>query len=143
MLEDFGERLFPVECLRVNAQVVDDAVADADRVVEAGEGFAALGGFDPEAEAADLDRFVVEVDAVEVVFEDPAVEVEERTMAAELVQAVVGMLVDGVQLIEGFDEKRAATAGGVENAEGERSSCQASQKSIRAVLGPLASASRS
>ena len=66
----------------------------------------------------DFDGLVVEVDAVQVVFEDPLVEVEQRAVAAELVEAVVGVLVDGVELVEGFDEERAAAAGGVEDAQG-------------------------
>ena len=97
--------------------VVDDAVADADGVVEAGEHLAAAGGLDPEAEAADLHRLFVQVDAVEVVLEDVAVEVEQGPLAAQFFEPVVRVLVRLIELLEGFDEKRAAAAGGVEDAD--------------------------
>ncbi len=63
--EDFGEGGLPVEGLGVDGGVGDDAVALADGVVEGGEGLAVGGGFDPEAELADLDGLGVEVHAVE------------------------------------------------------------------------------
>jgi len=53
-------------------------------VVEAGEGFAARGGLDPEAELANLDGLGIEVHAVEIVLKDLAVEVEEGALAAEV-----------------------------------------------------------
>jgi hypothetical protein len=59
-------------------------------VVEAGQLLAARGGLDPEAELADLDGLGVEVHAVEVVLQDLAVEVEERALAAEFLEAGVG-----------------------------------------------------
>ena len=98
----------------MNGRVGDDAVADANRVVEAGQRLAALGRLDPEAEPADFDGFLVQVDAVEVVFQNPLVEVEQRAMAAQLVQPVVRPFVGRVQLVEGFDQERAAAAGRVE-----------------------------
>ena len=97
--------------------VSDDAVALADRVVEAGQAFAARCGLDPEAELADLNGFGVEVHAVEVVLEDLAVEVKEGALAAQLFEPGVGGFIDGVELVEGLDEESAAAAGGVEDAE--------------------------
>ena len=49
--------------------------------------------------------------------EDLAVEVEEGALAAEFLEPGVGEVIDGVELVEGFDENRAAAAGRVENAE--------------------------
>src|SRR5258708_1015404 len=85
-------------------------------MVEAREGRAALRRFDPQAEPADFNRLFVEVDAVQVVFENPFVEVEERPMATELGEAIVRPLVRGVQLIEGLNEECSAATGRVENA---------------------------
>ena len=115
--EDFGEGGLPVEGFGMHRRVADDAVALADGVVEAGQLFAARGGLDPEAELADLDGLLVQVHAVEVVLQDLAVEVEEGALAAEFLQPGVGQVIDGVELVEGFDENRAAAAGQVENAE--------------------------
>ena len=78
---------------------------------------AARGGLDPEAELADFDGLVVQVHAVEVVLEDLPVEVEEGALAAQFLQPGVGGFIGGVELVEGLDEKRAAAAGRVENAE--------------------------
>ena len=66
---------------------------------------------------ADLDGLFVQVHAVEVVLQDLAVEVEEGALAAEFLEPGVGEVIDGVELVEGFDENRAAAAGGVENAQ--------------------------
>src|SRR5664279_1780330 len=97
--------------------VADDAVALADGVVEAGQAFAARGGLDPEAELADLDGLGVEVHAIEVVLEDLPVEVEEGALPAQFLQPGVGGFIEGVELVEGLDEERAAAARRVENAE--------------------------
>ena len=51
LLEDLGEGGLPVERPGMDGRVGDDAVADADGVVEAGQRLAALGGLDPEAQA--------------------------------------------------------------------------------------------
>jgi hypothetical protein len=59
-------------------------------VVEAGQLLAARCGLDPEAELADLDGLLVHVHAVEVGLENPAVEIEEGALAAELLQPGVG-----------------------------------------------------
>ena len=67
----------PVERLGMDAPVGDDAVAHADRVVQAGQCLAPLGRLDPEAEPADLDRLLVEVHAVRGV-ESPKSWVESR-----------------------------------------------------------------
>ena len=107
----------PVESLGMHRRVADDAVALADGVVEAGQALAARGGLDPEAELADLDGLGVEVHAVEVVLEDLPVEVEEGALAAQFLQPGVGDFIEGVELVEAFDEERAAPAGRVENAE--------------------------
>jgi hypothetical protein len=101
----------------MDRRVADDAVALADGVVEAGQLFAARGGLDPEAELADLDGLGVEVHAVEVVLEDLPVEVEEGALAAQFLQPGVGGFIEGVELVEGLDEERAAAAGRVENSE--------------------------
>ena len=101
----------------MHRRVADDAVALADGVVEAGQLFAARGGLDPEAELADLDGLRVEVHAVEVVLENLPVEIEQGALAAEFLQPGVGKVIDGVELVEGFDENRAAAAGQVENAQ--------------------------
>ena len=73
--------------------------------------FAARGGLDPEAELADLDGLGVEVHAVEVVLEDLPVEVEESALAAEFLEAGVGVFVGGVELVKGLDQNGAAAAG--------------------------------
>ncbi len=96
----------------------DDAVADADAVVEAGENLAPLGGLDPEAEPADLDGFLVEIHAVEVVLQDLPVEIEKRPRAPEFFQPVVRPLVGVVELLERLDQERPAAAGGVEQLDG-------------------------
>jgi hypothetical protein len=101
----------------MHGAVADDAVAFADGVVEAGELFAASGGFDPETELADLDGLGIQVDAVEIVLENLAVEIEKGALAAKFFEAGIGNFVKGVKLIEGFDEKSAATAGGVQDTE--------------------------
>jgi hypothetical protein len=44
-------------------------------------------------------------------------EVAEVALAAEFLQPGVGEFIDGVELVEGFDENRAAAAGRVEDAE--------------------------
>ena len=49
--------------------------------------------------------------------QDLPVEVEEGALAAEFLQPGVGEVIDGVELVEGFDENRAAAAGRVENAQ--------------------------
>jgi len=97
--------------------IADDAVAFADGVVEAGQALAARGGLDPEAELADLDGLGIQVHAVEVVLEDLPVEVEEGALAAQFLQPGVGGFIEGVELVEGLDEERAAAAGRVENSE--------------------------
>jgi hypothetical protein len=45
------------------------------------------------------------------------VEIEEGALAAQFLQPGVGEVIDGVELVEGFDENRAAAAGRVEDAE--------------------------
>jgi len=62
----------------------------AGGVVEAGQLLAAGGGLDPEAELADLNGFLVQVHAAEVVLEDLAVEIEEAALAAEFLKPSVG-----------------------------------------------------
>jgi hypothetical protein len=74
-------------------RIADHAVPLADAVIEAGEGLAVDGGLDPEAELADLDGLGVEIDAVEIVLEDLAVEIEEGALAAQLFKAGIGGLV--------------------------------------------------
>ena len=101
----------------MHRRVADDAVALADGVVEAGQALAAHGGLDPEAELADLDGLGVEVHAVEVVLQDLPVEVEEGALSAQFLEPGVGDFIEGVELVEGLDEERAAAAGRVENAE--------------------------
>jgi hypothetical protein len=64
-----------------------------------------------------LDGLGVEVHAVEVVLENLPVEVEEGALAAEFLQPGVGQFINGVELVEGFDENRAAAASEVENAQ--------------------------
>jgi hypothetical protein len=64
-------------------RIVDDTVAFADGVVEAGEDFTACGGFDPEAEPANLDGLGIEVHAVEVVLENLAVEIEDGALKTQ------------------------------------------------------------
>ena len=92
------------------------------------------GGLDPEAELADLDGLGVEVHAVEVVLEDLAVEVEEGALAAQFLEAGVGDFVERVELVEGFDEERAAAAGRDRGCGGAlSSSCQASQNRIEGL----------
>ena len=59
----------------------------------------------------------VQVHAVEVVLQDLPVEIEEGALAAECLQPGVGEVIDGVKLVEGFDENCAAAAGRVEDAE--------------------------
>ena len=115
--EDFGEGRLPAKGLRMDRRVADDAVALAEGVVEAGQLFAARGGLDPEAELANLDGLLVQVHAVEVVLENLPVEIEEGALAAEFLEPGVGQFIDGVELVEGLDENRAAAAGRVENAE--------------------------
>ena len=83
----------------------------------AGQLFAARGGLDPEAELADLDGLGVQVHAVEVVLQDLPVEIEESALAAQFLQPGVGGFIEGVELVEGFDQERAAAAREVENAE--------------------------
>ena len=101
----------------MHRRVADDAVAFADSVVEAGQLLVARGGLDPEAELADLDGLRVEVHAVEVVLEDLPVKVEEGALPAQFLQPGVGSFIEGVELVEGLDQERAAAAGRVENAE--------------------------
>ena len=84
-------------------------------MVEAGEDLALDRGLDPEAEFGDVDGFVVQVDAVEVILEDLAVQVEEFGESSQLLDPVVGVLVLGVELVEGFDQERPAPASRVEN----------------------------
>ena len=86
-------------------------------VAEAGQALAARDGLDPEAELADLDGLGVEVHAVEVVLQDLPVEVEEGALSAQFLEPGVGDFIEGVELVEGLDEERAAAAGRVENAE--------------------------
>src|ERR1019366_6811987 len=97
--------------------IADDAVALADGVVEAGQALAARGGLDPEAELAGLDGLGVEVHAVEVVLENLPVEVEEGALPAQFLQPGVGGFIQGMELVEGLDQERAAAARQVENAE--------------------------
>lgn len=98
LLEDFRKDGVPVDRFRVNGRIGNDAVADADRMVQTRERLPALGRFDPQAEPANLDRFFVQINAVQVVFENPLVQVEERPMAAQLGQPVVRPLIGCVQL---------------------------------------------
>jgi hypothetical protein len=49
--------------------------------------------------------------------ENLPVEIEEGALAAQFFQAGVGGFIEGVELVEGLDEERAAAAGQVENAE--------------------------
>ena len=81
--EDFGEGGLPIKCLGMDRRVVDDAVALADGVVEAGQQFAAGGGLDPEAELSDLDGLPVQVHAVEIVLQDLTIEVEEGALQGQ------------------------------------------------------------
>src|SRR4051812_1629048 len=83
-------------------------------MVQAGKCLAALSRLDPKAQPANLDSFFVQVYAVEVVFQNPFVEVEQGAVATEFVQSVVGPLILRVQLVKGFDEKSAAAASRVE-----------------------------
>ena len=78
------------------------------------------GGFDPEAELANLDGLGVEVHAVEIVAEDAAAGVEEGAFAAQFLEAGVGVFVIGVELVEGLDEEGSAAAGGIEDADIDR-----------------------
>jgi hypothetical protein len=64
-----------------------------------------------------LDGLGVEVHAVEVVLQDLPVEVEEGALSAQFLEPGVGDFIEGVELVEGLDEERAAAAGRVENAE--------------------------
>src|ERR1019366_2589676 len=105
----------PVEDRGMHRRIADDAVALADGVVEAGQALAARGGFDPQAELADLDGLGVEVHAVEVVLEDLPVEVEEGALPAQFLQPSVGDFIEGVELVEGLDQECAAAACRVEN----------------------------
>ena len=98
----------------MNGRVGNDAVAHADRVVEAGQHLAALGRLDPQAEPADFDGLFVQVHAVEVVFQNPLVQVEQGAMPAQLFQPIVRRLVGRVQLVEGFDQKGPAAASRVQ-----------------------------
>ena len=71
---------------------------------------AVVGGFDPQAEPTDLDGLGIQIDAVEVVLEDLAVEIEEGAVAAQLFEPRVGNLVECLELVESLDEERAALA---------------------------------
>ena len=62
-----------------------------------------------------MDGLVVQVHAVEVLLEDLAVQVEELGESPQLPDPVVGLLVLGVELVEGFDQERPAAAGRVED----------------------------
>ena len=87
--EDFREGGRPVERLRMHGGIMDDAVPLADGVIKTGEGFAARGGLDPEAELADLDGLGIEVYAVEIVLEDLSIEIEEGAVAAQFFETRV------------------------------------------------------
>ena len=129
--ENLGKRGLPVKCIGVNRRIADDAVAFADGVVEAGQLLAARGGLDPQAKLADLDGLGVKIHTVKVVLQDLPVEVEEGALAAQFLQPGVGSFIDGVELVEGLDEKSAAAAGGSRMRRRLSSSCQASQNRIR------------
>ena len=62
--EHFGKTPLPVERLGIDRRIGNDAVAHADRVIEAGQRLAAMGRLDPQAQPADLDRLVVQIHAV-------------------------------------------------------------------------------
>ncbi len=114
-LKTSGNSGLPVERPRVDRGVGHDAVADAQVMVQAGQLLALDRRLDPEAELGDVDGFVVQVDAVEVLLEDLAVQVEELGESPQLLDPVVGLLVLGVELVEGFDQERPAAAGRVED----------------------------
>ena len=115
--ENFRESALPVEGLGMHGGIADDTVSLADAVVQAGELFAVGGGFDPEAELADLDGRGIEVHPVEIVLEDLAVEVEEAGVAPQFLEARIGDFIVGVKLVEGFDEEGPAAAGRIEDAK--------------------------
>ena len=106
--EDFGEGGLPVEGLGMDHRVADDAVALANGVVEVRQLFAARSGLDPGAELADLDGFLAQVHAVEVVLENLPVEVEEGALAAQFLQPGIGGFIAGVELVECLDQERDA-----------------------------------
>ena len=106
----------------MDRRVANDAVALADGVVEAGQAFAARGGFDPEAELADLNGFGVEVHAVEVVLEDLAVEVKEGALAAQFLQPGVkeSDVQPGVAFVNGAEQAAEVEPDGPESSAGQR-----------------------
>ena len=61
-----------------------------------------------------MDGLIVQVHAIEILLEDFAVQVEELGVSSQLSNSVVGPLILGVELVEGFDQERSAPASRVE-----------------------------
>ena len=89
LLEHLRKSRLPIERPWVNIPIRDDAVANADAMVEARERLAPLGGLDPEAEPADLDRLLVEIHAVEIVLQDVPIEIEKRARTPKFFESVI------------------------------------------------------
>ena len=99
-------------------RVADDAVAADDVGVEGREHLADLGRLDPRRQPGDFDGLAVEVHAEDVVGQDGFARLEQPRRRPQCGQDALGLLVLGKHLVEGFDEERAAAAGGIDDADG-------------------------
>ena len=112
--EHFGKTPLPRERSGIDRRIGDDAVPRADRAVQAGQRLAAMGRLDPQAQPADLDRLVVQIHAVQVVLQDPLVEIQQRPVHTQFFEPVVGSLIFGVQPVKGLNQECAAAAGRIQ-----------------------------
>ncbi len=111
--EHLGEGGVPVKGLGIEGGVGHEAVPHAEITVERGQRAAVLGGLDPDGEPAEFDGFFVQVHGKEVVGEDARVRVEEAPLAPQLFEAVYGLLVGPVELLERLQQESAAATGRV------------------------------
>ena len=115
--EHFRECRLPVKRAGMNCWVSDNAVADPNCMVQAGEDFSASCSLDPQTQAADFDGFLIQVDSKQILLKDLLVRIEQRTGTPQFTQSIIGDFVELVQLVKRFDQKRTAAAGRVQNAD--------------------------